>query len=78
MGIQSNQTQMKYDAAIVDLGVTLKTTNTENTIFHPQCRLGYKTSITQNEWKVVNAVVSDAPKDRLLGIYVQLARGVGR
>jgi len=75
---QSNQTKMEHDAAIVDLSVTLKTFNTERNIFRPECRVGYKSSITKNEWKVVNAAVSNAPKDRLGNFYVQLAWGIGR
>lgn len=75
---QSNQTKMKHDAAIVDLSVTLKTSNSERTSFRPECRIGYKSSITHNDWKVVNAAVSNVPKDRLGHFYVQLAWGIGR
>lgn len=73
----SNQTKIEHDAAIVDLSVTLKTFNSERTSFRPECRIGYKSSITKNEWKVVNAAVSNAPKDRLGNFYVQLAWGIG-
>ncbi|WP_448139261.1 hypothetical protein [Sphingobacterium siyangense] len=75
---QSNQTKMEHDAAIVDLSITLKTSDTERTKLRPECRVGYKSSITKNEWKVVNAAISNAPKDRLGHFYVQFAWGIGR
>ncbi len=75
---KSNQTLMEYNAAIVDFNITLKSMNKNRTAFYPECRIGYKSSITKNEWKVVNAVVSNAPKDRFGNFYVQLAWGIGR
>jgi len=75
---QSNETKIEYNAAIVDLSMTLKTVNSERNIFRPECRVGYKSSITKNEWKVVNATVANVPRDRLGSFYVQLAWGIGR
>jgi len=46
----SNQTQMEYNAAIVDFNITLKSMNKNRTVFYPECRVGYKSAITKNEW----------------------------
>lgn len=75
---QSNETKLEHTAAIVDISVALKTTNKDRTLFSPECRVGYKSSISANEWKVTNATVTNAPKDRLGSFYLQLAWGIGR
>ncbi|MGE8290491.1 MAG: hypothetical protein ACN6ON_02385 [Sphingobacterium sp.] len=75
---ESNQTQMEYNAAIADFNITLKSMNKNRTIFYPECRVGYKSSITKNEWKITGAKATNMPSDRLGSFYVQLAWGIGR
>ncbi|MGA6120207.1 hypothetical protein [Sphingobacterium anhuiense] len=75
---QSNETKLEHTASIVDLSVALKTTNVDRTLLTPKCRIGYKSSISVNEWKVANATVTNASKDRLGTFYLQLAWGIGR
>lgn len=75
---QSNETKLEHTAAIVDISVALKTTNKDRILFSAECRVGYKSSISTNEWKVTNATVTNAPKDRLGSFYLQLAWGIER
>ena len=75
---QSNQTKMEHNAAIVDFNITLKSMNKNRTIFYPECRVGYKSSITKNDWKLIGTKAIDVPADRLGSFYAQLAWGIGR
>lgn len=74
----SNQTQMEYNAAIVDFNITLKSMNKNRTVFYPECRVGYKSAITKNEWKLIGTKATNVPTDRLGNLYLQLAWGIGR
>ncbi|PUV23650.1 hypothetical protein [Sphingobacterium athyrii] len=75
---QSNQTKMEHNSAIVDFNITLKSMNKNRTIFYPECRVGYKSSITKNDWKLIGTKATDVPADRLGSFYAQLAWGIGR
>lgn len=73
----SNQTKMEHNSTMADFNITIKKTNTTRTVFRPQFRFGYKTSISQETWEIRNADVNNAPKDGLGTFYAQLAIGIG-